>query len=58
MSSPLHKPNSENSSALKQRKIKSTNAAKSSTNLDPRTELADLVKRKSEISVSFNTIFF
>lgn len=51
MSSPLYKHTNENS-AMKQRKVKSTNAAKSSTNLDTRTELADLVKRKAEIAVS------
>lgn len=50
MSSPLYKHTNDNS-ALKQRKQKSTNAAKSSTNLDTRTELADLVKRKAEIAV-------
>lgn len=55
MSSPLYKHTNENS-AMKQRKQKSTNAAKSSTNLDTRTELADLVKRKAEIAVNF--IFF
>lgn len=51
MSSPLYKHTNENS-AMKQRKVKSTNSAKSSTNLDTRTELADLVKRKAEIAVS------
>lgn len=51
MSSPLYKHTNENSSAMKQRKIKSTNTPKSSTNLDSRTELADLVKRKAEIAV-------
>lgn len=51
MSSPLYK-HSNDTAALKQRKIKTTNTAKSSTNLDTRTELADLVKRKAEIAVS------
>lgn len=51
MSSPLYKHTNDNS-AIKQRKGKSTNAAKTSTNLDTRTELADLVKRKAEIAVS------
>lgn len=51
MSSPLYK-HTNDSSAIKQRKVKSTNAAKSTTNLDTRTELADLVKRKAEIAVS------
>lgn len=50
MNSPLYKHTNENS-AMKQRKAKSTNAAKSTTNLDSRTELADLVKRKAEIAV-------
>lgn len=50
MSSPLYKHTNDNS-AMKQRKAKSTNAAKSTTNLDSRTELADLVKRKAEIAV-------
>lgn len=57
MSSPLYKHTNENS-AMKQRKVKSTNASKSSTNLDTRTELADLVKRKAEIAVSIELIFF
>lgn len=52
MSSPLQKTSGDNGVAQKQRKIKSTNTAKSSTNLDTRSELADLVKRKAEISVS------
>lgn len=52
MSSPLYKHTNENSSTAKQRKIKSTNAVKSTTNLDSRTELADLIKRKAEIAVS------
>lgn len=52
MSSPLHKQSGENASAQKQRKMKSTNTAKSSTSSDARTELADLIKRKSEISVN------
>ncbi|XP_031640893.1 chromatin modification-related protein MEAF6 [Contarinia nasturtii] len=49
MSSPIYKHTNENSS-MKQRKAKSTNVTKSSTNLDTRTELADLVKRKAEIA--------
>lgn len=52
MSSPLQKSSSENASAVKQRKSKTTNAAKSTASMDTRTELADLVKRKSEISVT------
>lgn len=51
MSSPLYKHTNDNM-AMKQRKAKSTNAAKTSTNLDTRTELADLVKRKAEIAVN------
>lgn len=50
MSSPLYKHTNDNS-AMKQRKAKSANTAKSTTNLDSRTELADLVKRKAEIAV-------
>lgn len=53
MSSPLYKHTNDNS-AMKQRKAKSTNTAKSTTNLDSRTELADLVKRKAEIAVGRN----
>ena len=52
MSSPLYKHTNDNS-AMKQRKAKSTNTAKSTTNLDSRTELADLVKRKAEIAVGW-----
>lgn len=51
MSSPLHKSSSENAAAVKQRKTKTTNAAKSTASMDTRSELADLVKRKAEISV-------
>lgn len=53
MSSPLYKHGNENASNAKQRKIKTTNAVKSSTNMDSRTELADLIKRKAEIAVSY-----
>lgn len=53
MSSPLYKHTNENASSAKQRKNKSTNAAKSTTNIDSRSELADLIKRKAEIAVSF-----
>lgn len=52
MSSPLHKSSSENATANKQRKIKTNNTAKSNANLDSRTELSDLIKRKAEIAVS------
>lgn len=51
MSSPLTKHGND-SSSNKPRKIKTTNSVKSSSNLDSRTELADLIKRKAEISVS------
>lgn len=54
MSSPLYKHTNENLSSAKQRKVKSTNAAKSTTNIDSRSELADLIKRKAEIAVSFH----
>lgn len=57
MSSPLQKSSSENASAVKQRKSKTTNAAKSTASMDTRTELADLVKRKSEISVTITWWF-
>lgn len=56
MSSPLQKTSGDNGVAQKQRKIKSTNAAKS-TNLDTRSELADLVKRKAEIAVNNQKYF-
>lgn len=52
MSSPLPKHGSDNSS-LKQRKLKTSSLTnKSTSNLDTRSELADLIKRKAEISVS------
>ena len=51
MSSPLPKHGND-SSTLKQRKIKSSSLTnKNST--DTRSELADLIKRKAEISVCF-----
>lgn len=48
----MYKHTNENASNAKQRKAKSANAVKSTTNLDSRTELADLIKRKAEIAVS------
>lgn len=61
MSSPLPKQTSDNASSLKQqRKIKPSGLTnnKSNANLDTRTELADLVKRKAEISVRFGIHLF
>lgn len=52
MSSPLPKHGNDSSSATKPRKLKTPGLAnKSSSNLDSRSELADLIKRKAEISV-------
>lgn len=51
MSSPLTKHGND-SNSNKPRKVKPLNSMKTSSNLDSRTELADLIKRKSEISVS------
>lgn len=48
MSSPLPKGSD------KQRKMKATTNKATTNNLDTRTELAELVKRKAEISVSFS----
>lgn len=47
MSSPLPKGSD------KQRKMKINTNKSTANNLDTRTELAELVKRKAEISVSF-----
>lgn len=51
MSSNANKSSSE-TLAAKQRKSKTSVTPKSSTSSDARAELADLVKRKAEISVS------
>lgn len=53
MSSPLPKHSGDNASLKQQRKNKTSGLTnnKSNANLDTRTELADLVKRKAEISV-------
>lgn len=53
MSSPIHK--NEMSTSIKQRKIKTSLTNKTTSNMDTRSELADLIKRKAEISVSFIT---
>lgn len=51
MSSPLPKAGDK-----QQRKMKATTNKAPSNNMDTRTELADLVKRKAEISVIFHSI--
>lgn len=60
MSSPLPKHSGDNASLKQQRKIKTSGLTnnKSSANLDTRTELADLVKRKAEISVNIITTYY
>lgn len=53
MSSPSVKQTNDNTT-MKQRKTKTNNMAAKSSNLDTtRSELAELIKRKAEISVSF-----
>lgn len=52
MSSPSIKTNND-ASNNKQRKSTKNNFTTKSTNLDTRAELADLIKKKAETSVSF-----
>ena len=51
MSSPSIKTNND-ASNNKQRKSTKSNSTMKSTNLDTRAELADLIKKKAETSVS------